>query len=481
MNKRIKLVIFDLDDTFVSCNSTYDFIKYYFLKNNRKKLFWFYIFYFLNFFVDRRKRTINLLKGEPKEKLENEARVFIKKLLNGYIHPEMLEKYRELKEKGYKTFLISASLDFLVNLLGKEIGFDESFGSKLLFDQNNKCLGSFETDVKGKKEIFLFQKLKKEEIDFENSYCFSDNNDDLNLMKLIKNSYGIVKERPQKFFWEKNNIKVLFLPPSRTLNYKLFIIPLYYYFLSRLSYSPLILFFLNTYLLLQIFTLYFFRIDFNFKNLLIFLIAFLSHWNLYEIGYFINDLKAYNEKEPTYRIEKKFKEDFKFVSVLKLIIEVFFLLMLLFLVPYFFWIRYVLSLFLFFALFLGYNFLKEKSNLKFLMFPLLHASHLLVPLIIFKINIYYLFILYMIFVYYYDFLSYLFKKKLSISTNFNLYFKKIILPRLISYCLIVLIFLIFKNDLLLYLVIGGLYFLFWDLGVLLNQIRKLKKWEKFPL
>lgn len=459
----IRVIIFDLDNTFILGNSTYDFIKFYLKRKKRfLKLLLYYFFYLFNSIFNRRFCSILLLKGEKKEDLINTAKKFLS-FLKQQTHPYFIEKLKEYKNKNYQGALVSASLDFIVELFAKENGFDIYSGTSLLYDENNICKGRIDKDLKGRKKDFLLELQSRiGKIDFENSICFSDNFDDLELMQLIGKSEAVAKDRFAKVYWENNRIKVLYLPPHKDLiNYVFFSFPFVYFWYTRARGESLLYSLFSSYLLFHIVSLYFFKIPFNFYNLIIYLVSFLIHWQFYEIGYFFNDLKAFKEKDPTYRISKNFSK-----SVPKIILTKSLGGILLLIALFFFsftastasnFLRYVLLNFISVGIFLIYNLIFEKSKIKiFILFPLLHLSHFIVPLSIFKLNILWPTVLYFVYFYIEDVFS-LFWKKIDQNYNLSCLYKKyIISPHLLLASLFLMAYFIKRDTIFLYLASGGI-------------------------
>ena len=81
MNNKIKVAVFDLDNTLVNINTTTEFIKFYLKKHNKLKYFYTFYFYIFKDFCyfpkhDIRQTIIQFLKGEKKQTLEEEALLF---------------------------------------------------------------------------------------------------------------------------------------------------------------------------------------------------------------------------------------------------------------------------------------------------------------------------------------------------------------------------------------------------------------------
>ncbi|HAR84697.1 MAG TPA: HAD-IB family hydrolase, partial [Clostridium sp.] len=109
-------------------------------------------------------------------------------------YEDAIKAIKDFKEKGYKIYLISASPEFYVNEFYSIKEVDKVIGTKFYIDEgkfNPKILGE---NCKGEAKVKrLMEELKKDniEVDFKNSYMFSDSLSDLPLLKLVGKGYLI--------------------------------------------------------------------------------------------------------------------------------------------------------------------------------------------------------------------------------------------------------------------------------------------------
>ena len=130
-NKKEKLAIFDLDDTVIEINTTFQFIKFCLWRVNKLKYFLFILMEQTIIFFSRA-RAIAFLKGIPKNVILNLSDVFLDKI-DKYLNKDILTKIQTFKNNGYKLVLISASLDFLVEGIAKKLNFNDCYGSEFIF------------------------------------------------------------------------------------------------------------------------------------------------------------------------------------------------------------------------------------------------------------------------------------------------------------------------------------------------------------
>jgi len=415
MNSK-KIAIFDLDGTFVNANSTYDFIKFVFKQKKRiDLLFYFFvlelcqnsgILQFLR--IDIRKKFINKLKGFNKEDIQKLAEKFVDLHLLKCINQDILNKFNELKEREFLTILLSSTIDVVGNVFAKKMNFDGDCESILAFNDNNVCLGYLEKDLLGKKEIILNE---IEEtfgvIDFKNSYCFSDNFEDIKLLKKIGNSFGVINNRESKKRWFELGIQTIYVAPTFSGNIKKLYLPFFYYKYSRLNYFSSFFYFFFEYLLLPLLILFLVQREISLKNILLFIIAFLGYISIYEIGYLINDcVSVKNEKDPNLRADSRIKSELKNLILSRII----FFIIVSFLLFKFINIKnviiYVLGILIVFFIFAVHNFSK-KFAVRYITFPLLRFSHFIIPLLIFNMNFSIVFLVYFLYIFLKDEISYL--------------------------------------------------------------------------
>lgn len=416
-----KIATFDLDGTFVNANSTYDFIKFVFKQKKRIDiLFYFFILELCQIGgilpllkIDIREKFINKLKGFKKEELQELAKKFVDSHLLKCINQDILNKFNELKDQGFLTILLSSTIDVVGRIFAKRMNFDGDYESVLAFDNNDTCLGYLKKDLLGQKEIIL-NEIEKSfgAIDFKNSYCFSDNFEDINLLKKIGNSFGVVNNSCEfKNRWLDLGIQIMKVAPTFSGNIKILYLPLFYYKHSRVNSVSSFFYFFFNYLLLPLLILFWSQGELFLKNILLFVIAFLGYISIYEIGYLINDcISVKNEKDPNLRADSRIKSELKNLIISRIV----FFIIALFLLFKFINIKnviiYLLGILIVSLVFIIHNFSK-KFAIRYITFPLLRLSHFLIPLLIFDINFSIVFFIYFLFYFLYNEISYFYRDR----------------------------------------------------------------------
>lgn len=196
-----KLAIFDVDYTITKKETLIQLYKYM-VKEEKKNLIYLPralfsgLMYWLKIYDEKKVKEIFLkfLHGRERTELDQIVKRFYKNRLSNILYKDSLEMMKKLKDEGYLIYLISASPEFYLNELYAIKEVDLIIGTRFKFENEkfvrkmdgNNCKG--EEKVKRLKEV-----LKKEniEVDFENSYMFSDSLSDKPLLDLVGKPYLI--------------------------------------------------------------------------------------------------------------------------------------------------------------------------------------------------------------------------------------------------------------------------------------------------
>ena len=196
-----KLAIFDIDYTLTKKETSIELYKYM-LKKNKKLLKYLPshiitgLFYGLKVYNAGRTREnfLRFLSGTSEDELKSIVKSFYREKLESILYEDGIKAIKDFKEKGYKIYLISASPEFYVNEFYNIKEVDKVIGTKFqMNDGKFSCKISGE-NCKGEEKVKrLMEELKKDniEVDFKNSYMFSDSLSDLPLLKLVGKGYLI--------------------------------------------------------------------------------------------------------------------------------------------------------------------------------------------------------------------------------------------------------------------------------------------------
>ncbi|MCR4945302.1 MAG: HAD-IB family hydrolase, partial [Clostridium sp.] len=119
---------------------------------------------------------------------------FYKNRLKNIIYKDSLNMMKKLKSEGYQIYLISASPEFYLNELYDIKEVDKIIGTR--FDMESGVFSRKMTGLncKGEEKVKRLKEVLKEEnidVDFKDSYMFSDSLSDKPLLDLVGHPYLI--------------------------------------------------------------------------------------------------------------------------------------------------------------------------------------------------------------------------------------------------------------------------------------------------
>lgn len=196
-----KLAIFDIDYTITKKETLMELFKFM-IKEDKKNIRFlpramFSGTMFLFKIYDERKTKETFLKfldGIDEKDLAQLVKKYYDEKLSKIFYIDAIEKIKQLKSQGYKIYLISASPEFYLNEMYAIKEVDKIIGTKF-FIKDGKFVRSMDGEnCKGKEKVKrLKEELKKEniQVDFKNSYMFSDSLSDKPLFDLVGKPYLI--------------------------------------------------------------------------------------------------------------------------------------------------------------------------------------------------------------------------------------------------------------------------------------------------
>lgn len=196
-----KLAIFDVDFTLTKRETLLEFYSFMIKKNPRHilhlpKIFTYSALYVLNVIPLRKAKEafISFVDGIREEEMQNHVKDFYEKRLSKILYKDAIDMMRKLKAEGYKVYLISASAEFYLNELYNIKEVDKVIGTRFICENGIYKGVMHGENCKGEEKVKrLMEELKKDniEVDFKNSYMFSDSLADLPLFNLVGKPYLI--------------------------------------------------------------------------------------------------------------------------------------------------------------------------------------------------------------------------------------------------------------------------------------------------
>jgi HAD superfamily hydrolase (TIGR01490 family) len=196
-----KLAIFDVDYTLTKRETLVEFYLFMMKKNPKllkylpKSLFS-SMFYFFNIHDAStvKKTFIRFIDGIEECEMKKIVKEFYETRLSKILYKDAMDMIIKMKTQGYKIYLISASAEFYLNELYNIKEVDKVIGTRFTTENGlhrNKITGE---NCKGEEKVKRLKAVLKEEkmeVDFEESYMFSDSLSDLPLFNIVGHPYLI--------------------------------------------------------------------------------------------------------------------------------------------------------------------------------------------------------------------------------------------------------------------------------------------------
>lgn len=196
-----KLAIFDVDFTLTKRETLVEFYFFMMKKNPRllkylPKSIYSTIFYVLKIHdASKVKKTfIRFIDGIEENEMKKIVKEFYEKRLSKILYKDAIGMIKKMKAEGYKIYLISASAEFYLRELYNIEEVDKVIGTRFTLENGlhrNQITGE---NCKGEEKVKRLKEVLKNEnieVDFENSYMFSDSLSDLPLFDLVGHPYLI--------------------------------------------------------------------------------------------------------------------------------------------------------------------------------------------------------------------------------------------------------------------------------------------------
>jgi HAD superfamily hydrolase (TIGR01490 family) len=208
-----KLAIFDVDFTLTKRETLIEFYKFMLKKNPKLIIFMpriilTGILYALRVIPLRRTKEcfVSFIDGIKEEDMKLSVKDFYEKKLSKILYKDAVDTMKKLKAEGCRIYLISASAEFYLQELYNIKEVDKVIGTRFLSEEGIHRAKICGENCKGDEKVRrLMEVIKKDniEVDFKNSYMFSDSLSDLPLFNLVGNPYLINYRKSQ------DKIKVL--------------------------------------------------------------------------------------------------------------------------------------------------------------------------------------------------------------------------------------------------------------------------------
>lgn len=196
-----KVAIFDIDYTITKKETLMELFKYVVRKDKRNIRFlpraiFSGLMYSIKIYDEKKvKETfLKFIENIHEKDLAELVKNFYDEKLQTILYEDALTMMKKLKSEGYDIYLISASPEFYINEFYKIKEVDKIIGTKFTFKEGIFTRKMEGENCKGQEKVRrLMEVLKNEkiEVDFKESYMFSDSLSDKPLLDLVGKPYLI--------------------------------------------------------------------------------------------------------------------------------------------------------------------------------------------------------------------------------------------------------------------------------------------------
>lgn len=196
-----KLALFDVDFTITRKETLLELFKFVISKNKKNlrfipRVIFCGLMYGLSIYDEKKvKETfLKFIENVEEEGLKKLVKEYYDERLSNILYEDAINMIRKLKSEGYKVYLISASPEFYLNEFYNIKEVDKIIGTKFAISEGKLKRSMEGPNCKGEEKVKRLMKVLKEEnieVDFKNSYMFSDSLSDKPLLDLVGNPYLI--------------------------------------------------------------------------------------------------------------------------------------------------------------------------------------------------------------------------------------------------------------------------------------------------
>ncbi|WP_160687346.1 HAD-IB family hydrolase [Clostridium sp. C2-6-12] len=196
-----KLAIFDIDYTITKRETLMELFKYT-IKIDKKNIrflpraIFCGIMYMLKLYDEKmvKEKFLKFIDGMKEKDLEKIVKGFYRDKLKTILYEDALNMMKKLKKEGYDIYLISASPEFYIKEFYNIKEVDKIIGTKFSFNNEIFTRKMEGKNCKGEEKVIRLKEVLKDEnieVDFKESYMFSDSLSDKPLLDLVGKPYLI--------------------------------------------------------------------------------------------------------------------------------------------------------------------------------------------------------------------------------------------------------------------------------------------------
>ncbi|MEX1033244.1 MAG: HAD family hydrolase [Cellvibrionaceae bacterium] len=202
-----KVAVIDVDGTLYRANTLFSFSEYFWYRRSTIK--WIFLksgstlpgkafFELVSLFGiknARRSLVIKMFQGVPLSDLQAAAALYVSAVLPKFEVGETFDLVRQFQREGYAIYLISGSIDPIINAVAARVGADW-WSSAELESVLNVVVGDLRSDVRGSK----LEVLKRQNPHVTEFCAVTDNPEDLELIIASNSAWVITKARKRRWW-----------------------------------------------------------------------------------------------------------------------------------------------------------------------------------------------------------------------------------------------------------------------------------------
>ena len=204
-----KLALFDVDYTITRKETLMQLYKYMIFKDIKNIRFlpraiYSGIMYKIGFYNEKKVKEcfLKFIDNIDEKDLMILVKNFYKDVLEKILYEDAIQMMKKLKGQGYKIYLISASPEFYLNEFYTIKEVDMVIGTRFSMENGKFIRKMNGENCKGEEKVKRLKEVLKEQnidVDYENSYMFSDSLSDKPLLDLVGNPYLINYKKKSNF------------------------------------------------------------------------------------------------------------------------------------------------------------------------------------------------------------------------------------------------------------------------------------------
>lgn len=197
---KCKVALFDFDNTVANGDSIVRLLKYDIRKHPWHilyfiKIAFFYLFYLLHISSFEKAKSCLLFPLDYMN--DQELEQFYHEHVEKYYYPNVVDEMQQKKDEGYIVILCTASCEIYMQY--NQLPVDQLIGTITEYNQHptSHIVGKNCKNEEKVPRILNYLNSQNIEIDYENSYGYSDSNSDLPMLSLVKHKKRILLKSGQ--------------------------------------------------------------------------------------------------------------------------------------------------------------------------------------------------------------------------------------------------------------------------------------------